>query len=307
MVEKRKVELIMTLSLTVIALAVMTTSAAALMKYNIDGNPSDWGINITTGNWSLNDTWVPNDGVEFIVEDNRDPQWSNTYYGVHIKGVGSNYTRYYEDKVRHRDGHLVPEPYAGEPWDLEAKYLDEDDEYIYVLIVTSLAPNATGDSAPGDLALDLDGNSSTGEYGYEYGVKLGTRTGLPQGDIGYLPDWEEPYYVPENRPSVFKGYLSGGYKNGTATVVYKQIPVVDYGHHNYVVEMAIPKDAVGMAGKSLKDPPTKTIHITDACGNDTIDNLIPEFLTIVIPVAAILGLIYVHRRKWRGKGRENNG
>jgi len=307
MEEKRKAKLIMTLLLTVIVLAVMTTSAAAL-NYTIDGDPSDWGIDILTGNWSLNDTWVPNDGVEFVVEDNVDPRWAGYAHGVHIKGVGSNYTRYYEDKVwsSHYNASVV-EPLGGEPWDLEAKYLDEDDRYIYVLIVTSLAPDAKGDSAPGDLALNLDGNSSTGEYGYEYGVKLGTNTGLSQGDIGYLPDWEVPKYIPENRPSVFKGYLSGGDKNGTATVVYKQIPVDDYGHHNYVIEMAIPKDKVGMAGKSLKDPPTKTIHICDACGNEHIDNSIPEFLTIVIPVGAILGLIYVHRRKWRGKGRANKG
>ncbi|HEC57321.1 MAG TPA: hypothetical protein ENI32_05510 [Candidatus Syntrophoarchaeum butanivorans] len=269
--------------------------------YTIDGDPTDWGIHILTGNWSLNETWVPKDGVEFIVEDNRDPRWGGIT-GVHIKGVGSSYTRYYEDKVRHRDGYLVAEPYSDEPWDLEAKYLDEDDEFIYVLIVTSLDPDATGDYAPGDLALDLDGNSSTGKYGYEYGVKLGTNTGLSQGDIYYLPDWEEPTYIPENRPSVFNGYLSGGYKNGTATVVYKQISVDDNGHHNYVIEMAIPKLNVSMAGKSLKDPPTKTIHICDGCGNEHIDNSIPEFLSIAIPAAAVVGLFYYKRREQKGRG-----
>ena len=298
MVEKRKAELIMILSLTVIALAVMTTSTAAL-KYNIDGDPSDWGIDILTGNWSLNDTWVPNDGVEFIVEDNTDPQWSDTYYGVHIKGVGSSYTRYYEDKVHLKDGTPAPEPVGGEIWDLEAKYLDEDDTYIYVLLVTSVPSYRTG-----DLALDLDGDSSTGEYGYEYGVTLGTWTGISQWDIYYSPDWEEPETVPENAPSFFQ---TGGYKTGNATGNYSNIGVSDNGYDNYVIEMAIPKDAVGMAGKNLTDPPTKRIHIADTCGNDHIDNPIPEFLTIVIPVLAILGLIYVHRRKWRGKGRENKG
>jgi len=300
MVEKRKAKLIMTLSLTVIALAVMTTSAAALMKYNIDGDPSDWGIDILTGNWSLNDTWVPNDGVEFVVEDNRDPRWGGYAHGVHIKGVGSSYTRYYENIVNLSNGAQAPEPVGGEIWDLEAKYLDEDDTYIYVLLVTSVPSYRTG-----DLALDLDGDSSTGEYGYEYGVTLGTWTGISQWDIYYLPDWEEPETVPDNAPSFFR---TGGYKTGNATGNYSNIiGVSDNGYDNYVIEMAIPKDAVGMAGKNLTDPPTKRIHIADTCGNDHIDNSIPEFLTIAIPVAAILGLIYVHRRKWRGKGRENKG
>jgi len=203
----------------------------------MDGNASDWGIDILTGDWSVNETCVPDDGVEFIVED----------------------------IVRHRDGGLVAEPYRGEEYDLEAKYLEEDDEHIYILIMTSLAPDATGDSAPGDLALDLDGNSSTGEYGYEYGVKLGTNTGLSQWEIGYLPNWTEPYYVPENRPSVFKGYLPDGHGNGTATGAYVDIHVEDNGKPNYGVEMAIHKDKVGMAGKSLKDPqPRRYIYAMHA-------------------------------------------
>ena len=289
---------ITTLALTVMLLVTMASTAAAL-KYTIDGDPSDWGIDILTGDWSVNETWVPNDGVEFIVEDNRDPRWGGTT-GVHIKGVGSSYERYFEDKVMHRDGYLVAEPYGGEKWDLEAKYVDEDDEYIYILIVTSLAPDATGDLAPGDLALNLDADDTTGEFGYEYGVKLGTKTGLSQWDIGYLPDWEEPYYIPENRPSVFKGYLEGGYKTGTAIGAYVQIPVSDNGEPNYVVEVAIPKDKVGMAGKNLTDSPLpKMIYTCDACGNDHVENPIPEFLTVAIPAGMVIGLVYIWKRRQR--------
>lgn len=291
----RSVKLVTTLSLAAVLFAVMMPTAVA---YRIDGNPSDWGIDILNGDWSLNETWVPNEGIEFIVEDNRDPRWGGTT-GVHIKGVGSNYTRYYEDKVwSSYFKNWVVEPYGGEKWDLEAKYLDEDDEYIYVLLVTSLAPGATGDLAPGDLALDLDANASTGEFGYEYGVKLGTNTGLSQGDIYYLPDWEVPTYIPENRPTVFKGYLTGGYKTGDATVAYVPISVIDNGEPNYVVEVKIPKDAVGMAGKNLTDPPLpKTIYTCDACGNDHIENPIPEFLTVAIPAGMVIGLVYIWKRR----------
>jgi len=317
--EKRKAELIMTLSLTVIALAVMTTSAAAL-RYNIDGDLSDWGVDLT-GNWSVNDTWVPNDGVEFNVENNYDPN-TPTYawnyndtqdprsQGVHIKGVAPNYT-VYDEPVVWCPGlkRYVAEPYQGEKYDLEAKYLDQDDEYIYVAIVTSVPPDAEGVDAPGDLALDLDGNESTGKWGYEYGVKLGTKTGLTQWEIGYLPDWIEPYVIPDNRPGIFEGYQSGGGKTGDAIGAYVAGPTctagpfMDIGKPTYIIEMAIPKSAVNVSGTLTQG----MIHIADACGNDHKDNPIPEFLTIVIPVGAILGLIYVHRRKWRGKGRENKG
>jgi len=303
----------MTLSLTVIALAVMTTSAAAL-KYNIDGDLSDWGVDLT-GNWSVNETWLPcpgHDSVEFIVEDNVDPRWDGYAHGVHIQGTGCSYTRYYEDMVYCTHyGKYMTEPIGGEYYDIEAKYFDEDSDYIYIAMVTSMAPDGGGNFEPGDFAMNLDADTSTGEYGYEYGVALHTSGGVQQWNITYLPDWAEPEYCQENAPGKILGLEPGGYWNGTVIGAYFRnatYPPDDQGKPNWVIEMAIPKDKVGMAGKNLIDQPyPKRLYACDTCGNDTIDNPIPEFLTIVIPVGAILGLIYVHRRKWRGKGRENKG
>jgi len=265
------------------------------LKYKIDGNLSDWGVDLS-GDWSLNETWVPNDGVWFIVEDNRNPNAGGSYTGVHIKGVGSDYEFYDEPQVKTRDGDWIWEPYGTEYFDLEAIYVDEDDSYIYVAIVWGLDPNEDGDNAPGDIALNLDANDTTGKYGYEYGVKLGTKTGLTQWEIGYLPDWESPYYVPDNKPSVFKDYLTGGGKTGEAEGAYVQIAKDDHGFHNYVVEVAIPKDMVGMAGKYLSEPPfMKIVHVTDACGNDHGEVSIPEFLVVLVPVAIVLGLVFYLR------------
>lgn len=303
MEKKRKAKLIATLSLIVITIAIMTMPAAA---YTIDGDLSDWGVDLT-GNWSLNDTWVPNSGVEFIVEDNADPRWDATYNGVHIQGTGSNYTRYYEDQVYCTHyGKYMTEPIGGEYYDIEAKYFDEDSDYIYIAMVTSMDPDGEGDPEPGDFSLDLDGDDSTGEYGYEYGVALHTSGTVQQWNITYLPDWAQPYYCEENAPGKILGLGTGGYYNGTANGAYFRnatYPPDDQGEPNWVIEMAIPKDKVGMAGKSLKDdePFPKALYACDTCGNDKIKNSIPEFLTIAIPVGAILGLIYVHRRKRQGK------
>lgn len=314
MEKKRKAKLITTLSLTVIVMAVMTGVVAAsspCLKYTIDGDLSDWGVDLT-GDWSVNATWLPNAGVEFIVEDNVDPRWAGYANGVHIQGTGCSYTRYYEDKIYCTNfGKDMVEPIGGELFDLEAKYLDEDNDYVYIAIVTSEAPDARGEAAPGDLAMDLDANGATGKFGYEYGIKIGTKTGLSQWDIGYLPNWTVPSVCEENRPAIFGDYLLGGKNNGTVNGAYVQNISCnlntgeDNGKPNYVIEMAIPKVNVGMAGKNLTDPPLpKMIRIGDNCGNDHIDNPIPEFLTIAIPVGAILSLIYVHRRKRQGKGRE---
>jgi len=314
------------LSLAVIAIALIAVSLASAQPapiYNIDGDLSDWGVNLT-GNWSLNETWVPNEGIEFVVEDNNDPHHVRYAAGVHIKGVGSNYEYYYEPKVycSHYGKYMI-EPIGDEPYDIEAKYLDEDEYYIYVAIVTSMNPNGSGDLEPIDFAMNLDGNDSTGEYGYEYGVKLHTSNGIPQWDIYYLPDWEEPYYCPENRPGKMVGVLPGGFKTGTAFGEYVQCPSCnlgkscsgtpynfvdpsytgcDHGVPNYVVEMAIPKSAVNMTGKYLTEPPfPKALWTCDTCGNDEIKNPIPEFLTVVIPAAALICFVFfIHWRRWGG-------
>ena len=309
---RKKVEMV-ALSLTVITLIAVPSALA--LKYTIDGDLSDWGVDLT-GNWSLNETWVPNDGIEFIVENNYDPNtptyaknYNSTqdprWQGVHIKGIAPNYT-VYDEPVVWCGGAVsayVAEPYQGEMYDLEAKYLDQDDEYIYVAIVTSVPPNATGVDAPGDLGLDLDGNASTGEWGYEYGVKLGNKTGLTQWEIGYLPDWKPNYVIKDNSPGVFKGYLPGGGKTGEAIGAYVQGPTctegpfMDRGKPTYIIEMAIPKSAVGVTGYLSQG----MIHHTDACGNDAINNSIPEFMTVVIPAAALICFVFfIHRRRWGG-------
>ena len=315
---RKKVEVV-ALSLTVITLiAVSSAGSQPPLRYNIDGDLSDWGVDLT-GNWSLNETWVPNDGIEFIVENNYDPNtptyaWNyndtqdQRWQGVHIKGIAPNYT-VYDEPVVWCPGlkRYVAEPYGGEPYDLEAKYLDQDKYYIYVAIVTSVPPNATGVNAPGDLGLDIDRNASTGEWGYEYGVKLGTKTGLTQWEIGYLPDWEPNYVIDDNSPGIFKDYLPGGGKTGEAIGAYVQGPTCtegpfmdkEYYKPTYIIEMAIPKSAVGVTGNLSQG----MIHHTDACGNDKMDNPIPEFMTVVIPAAALICFVFfIHRRRW-GEGK----
>jgi hypothetical protein len=294
-----KVSLMVAVAL-IVASSFSTVYAVVCDKYNIDGDLSDWGVDLT-GNWSLNETWLPKEGVEFVIEDNRDPRYGDVT-GVHIKGKGSSYTTYYEPKAMHKDGFLVVEPLGGEKWDLEAIYRDYDSNCLYFAVVTSLPPDGKGDLAPGDLALDVDRNASTGKYGYEYGVKLGSNTGLSQWEIGYLPDWKEPTYVVGNRPALFSSYLAGGGKVGEAVGVYKDIGITDPASGtgewepvtNYVIEVAIPLSAIGNPAY----PAAVRHHLADGCGNDSIR--IPEFFTVAIPLVMLFGTVtLLYRRRQR--------
>ncbi|RLI91602.1 MAG: hypothetical protein DRO95_04000 [Candidatus Altiarchaeales archaeon] len=286
------------LALFVGLIMVMSASANNCGKYRIDGNLSDWGLNLNQ-DWSENSTWLPNPGVYFQVEDNHNPRHANdstivgstTPSGVHIQGVGGSYSFYDEKPVYHRDGYKVSEPYGSpdEKYDIEAIYFDQDTKCIYVAVVMGLKPDGEGDSAPGDLALDIDGDGN-----YEYGVKLGTKTGLVQFAIYKDIIWAPPKYIPENAPTV----ILSGTENGTATGAYTSSYVPqDNGYNNYVVELAIPKSSIGnpQTPVSIYD-----LHLSESCSNEHIPT--PEF-PIAISIALLLAspafayLIIKKRRK----------
>ena len=289
----------------VLVVALMLLVMPQAMAIDIDGDLSDWGLGgLYTSDWSVNDTWVPNSGVYYVVEDNQDPRHGGIYptSGVHIRGVGPTYQAYIEPllvKVHDPSDTEIP-PAGGEFYDVEAVYVTENDTTLFVAIITSCTPPVWG-----DLALDLDGDGQ-----YEYGVIV---HGFPT--YGYVPNkvhkvkiyntsgensWEPAWnYVPEDGPYINRinednAIFTGNY----ASLIYVDSGIVDNGYTNYFVEIAIPKDAVGMAGKNLPDPPLpKRIYFPENCGNDSGGITIPEFPVLLIPLGVILGAIYFFRRK----------
>jgi len=300
-----------------ICLMVLIPGAGAV---TIDGNPVEWGpSNFMVGDWSLgynnlnnNDTWLPNMGIQFVVEDNINPKVITGYQGVHIKGFANNYAFYDEPKVLYKDGiSLVNEPYGGEAYDLEAVYFQQDTNNVYFLVVSSLNPDDKGDKAPGDLRLNIDTTTNSGDgFKYELGVKLGTQvdsldSALTQFGIYKVTEWTQSpgLFIPENKPARIKS----GTNIGTATGFYVPCPGcnlgtgADEGHQTYVIELKINKADIGIP----VGPNTASFtqfSIADNCTNDGITP-IPEFPVVALPVAAIIGLVFV-LRTWRTKTKE---
>ncbi len=197
-------------------------------------------------------------------------------------------------------------------------YAADGGAYIYFAIITSMPPegyNYTwwGDwnqyhLIPGDLALNLDADSSTGDCGYEYGIKLTNDSRTIEGEIGdvfYMPDWEKisPDNISQNYMVNFSNMVdnsSAGTKTGHAEIVYTHYTdwPEDNGAPNYVIEMRVPKEALGIYGNGTAD-----LLATVSCTNDAlmIENFsytpVPEFATIAVPLAMTLGLFYYYRRK----------
>ena len=276
------------LSLTAVMLVAMMTVPA--MAYDIDGDLSDWGV---------------------------DPgsDWDSETAKVQIK---ENW------------------PYAGgnpgdERCDIEAMYIDEDENgpWIYFGIVTSTPEQGFTYGShriiPGDLALDLNPPAgwlkpydSDGKYGFEYGVKLtsydysGAGKGTPvPGHIGSVfenPVWKKisPSIISQNNAE-FSNMVQGSgrsmlkWEATDGDIAYVQDDWSDEGYVNYVIEMRIPKSALGISEGGVLN-----LVATQSCTNDIIESEltytpIPEFSTIAIPVGMILGLFYFYRRKRQSK------
>nr|WP_304364442.1 PEF-CTERM sorting domain-containing protein [Methanosarcina sp. KYL-1] len=326
------------ITIVFIVFLVLTLLSLPAMAYEIDGKLDDWGVDLRSGLDGNPGAWIPaKNTVDWIIEDNIDPTYTSdkaypdwTGYsdtGIHIKKSGNTYVAYKEPTLSSsdwwaqlRDYHYL-QPVGGEYYDIEALYFDDDAQYVYIAIVTSMPPTGYTDRYDrfvdtGDIAIDLDADENTGEYGYEYGIKTHDSD---RGMVRYEPDWSLPQATDGfivNAPSEFD--TNTGTFAGTAELVYVNSntdETVDYGSDaynpngvltvpNYVIEAKIPKSALGnpSAGQA------SNIHVSIGCGNDVIELIpvsfeteIPEFPTVAMPVCAILGLFYIfggrHRKE----------
>ena len=287
-------------ALVIVTLLVMVMPAAA---HTIDGNCSDWGvypINDSSTNRLIDNSLIPNmAGISYVIE-NDDADWA---YGISGKNI-SNFT--------------------GLEWcDIEAMYVDDDSDYIYVLIITSMPKtgmNMCGEHIqPGDLAFDFNDDGT-----FEYGVKI-VQNDLADGGFGeiggiYLhPTWA--VLDPSTDRTDITSIVSGTLAEKKATICYtgtgasgvtvpsgppdSGLPWDTFGNParygytnppipNEIIEIAIPKSALGM-------PTTANIQSAITGGNGVIKlesiTLIPEFVTLAIPVISLLGLVFYTRRR----------
>jgi len=287
---------------SMIALLVVAMGAGMAAAYVIDGDLTDWGVAVDDGgDWALNATWVPDghDSVQFQIEDNVDPDSATSWdggslaayaTGVHITGTALSYGTYDEARVvsGSRAGWAFPTGGTGmsaEKYDMEAMYVDDtDDNYLYFAIVLSHGPG----SIAGDLGLNLDGSP-----GYEIGIEI--HSGGGNVPIYNVSDWELCTTIPDSSP--WRINTATAIRSGTANVSYiangpdPEPPSSGYPA-TYIIEGEIPWSAIG--GKQAVT--LLECHYTCECGNDEIGE-IPEFAVLAVPVFALMGLVFLMRRK----------
>ena len=286
--------------LAVAALLLMAMPAAA--AYTIDGYIDDWGVNPqndSSTNRLIDGSLIPTKtGISYVIEnDNAD--WA---YGVSGNNI-SNLT--------------------GLEWcDIEAMYVDHNSTHILVMIITSMPKTGMNWGSdhiqPGDIAFDFNDDGL-----FEYGVKIVENDDSGFGKVGEIysnPTWA--VLDPGTDRTKIVSIVGGTLATETATICYtgtvgtiagipdgpsSTLPDDTFGdparygylkppYPNEIIEIAIPKNVFDMQI-------TENIRSSITCGNGVIKlesvTLIPEFITLAIPVISLLGLVFYMRRKER--------
>ena len=241
-------------------------------SYVIDGDVSDWGIDLLASGADEKgylDENLPSGGwdIDYVTEDNADinknPARNDYWWEV---GPGWSWYNYF---------------------DVEAIYFDNDSNYAYIAIVQGLPEygvdppyNTVDDNLhyvfkPGDIAIDVGSDGS-----YEYGVDIDS--GILYKDV----TWQDAiYYFPEANPWA----IESGTVIGNVSLAYSR------QNSHYVIETAIPLSYLGLnAGGHL------TIHWTMECGNDYLNldaTVVPEPATLLLLGTGLIAFGISRRKK----------
>lgn len=274
--------------LAILAVFLWIGNAAAI---TIDGDLSDWGINlnnVAAANVGYLDSNTPTGGVDidYVTEDNADMNNADNPYPYN-SGRTDNWIN------------VGPGWSDGNTYDAEAIYFDNDAEYGYIAIITGL-PFKGADWAPGDIGLDLtthtakllDGGADTGtSTPYEAGIDI------EEAKLLSVSSWESAYY--DGSPSPNYANYSNPWAVSSGTIIdgvslaYSDEAV--NGH--YVIEAMFLLEDLG-----LKPGDTFVIHWSMQCGNDFLNleadvNPVPEPATMLLFGIGLCGLAFVGRKR----------
>ncbi len=254
-------------------------------------------------------SWAPTlntDTVDYVVED-----WFGEW-----KYDESGGTTWWGDK-----------PYGSEPYDTEAIYFDDDDENIYIAIVTSFGPvSGINGIVPGDIALDFGINSELADgFSYDFGVNVSDETrqsdpsknatpGTTVGNGVYQTN-NSDWYVGSPENDVFDAgqmtnfdpdyaSFSGTYLGDAIQTAYYTY-TFPYGMQEclsttYVIEATISKALFPveiLAGDEIG------VRWSMGCRNDGSDMKLcgtvntPEPGTLALTAIGVFGLAWVRRRR----------
>ncbi|MFH1063262.1 MAG: PEP-CTERM sorting domain-containing protein [Candidatus Omnitrophota bacterium] len=258
------------LFLTILVSLFLCSSASA--SYVIDGDVSDWGIDLGQAQlkYYLNNN-NPSGGldIDYAREDNADTNdgWIQVYPGWSI----------------------------GNGFDAEAFYFDNDATNAYIALIQGMPDTgeiANGTWLPGDIAINADNNAATGYKGYELGLALRDHASLLAGRLYSVTAWNDSAYSQHSaaNPWDIKSVVGSG---DVVEFVYTDTAI--NGH--YVIEASIPLSLLGIGSNTTTQ---LQLHWAQQCGNDMLNltadvNPVPEPSSMAL---LFISLIVGSGRSW---------
>lgn len=224
------------LTVTVIAL-MLAFASASWASYTIDADLSDWGV------FPLGDLIPSSLTAEYETTDNINKYNADSY---------------------------------SESFDFEAMYFDDDEDYIYIAIISSTdLSNGDYNTGAGSLGIHLGSALDITPHGVvnttlEYAIGPHEVT---QGNLLADPAWVDThrYEWPGEGQQNTPWWAEGGTDLGSVSPVHVRVDLEAgiYGEDTSILELAIPKSLLPFLAIGTE----VGLHISVWCGNDGINLL----------------------------------